>query len=493
VRLFLPPHPVLSSALINSCSSFGVAFENLPKNVPLYPAISLKHYQTSVVVNFGSTPFRHLPSDCQSLIHMPECLEREEQIARESSECQNERSFFATALPVEILLLVFSFLDPGSLAKIGRVNRKCAKFANTPEMWANAYHNRMPLSLARPILPHEYKERAAARHRLETGLSTLSESFPCKYFIKCLQFDNEKLICGAGSSLAVFENYLDHSTEMKRRLVDGHVGPIEDLVFDGQKIYTASSDHTVRMWDLDDYESTIVSPQGNALPVVSVKVHENDLYLCNTQALVRRLDLSTLATTFASTLISTVTDRHCMDLSDDGTTLVIAASHGLTVFDLRDNFPVRFTRSRDMVTFCHGLADNSLLCVLSPDHAALYDSNRNLDVLEFDMTRIGSRRATSIYCNHGVLGAAFEGFGIRLWDIHSGNILSDIDNPCAYYPPKCFMFDETKLICGSTQTKAHMYTWGHAFKDKPGSISKFDKAVARKWRTRMQFYQSKFS
>jgi len=330
---------------------------------------------------------------------------------------------------------------------------------------------------------HKYKSRSTARYNLEAGISNLAMTFPCKYNVNCLQYDDNKMVCGAGDNLVIFENCFDESVTLSRRIVEGHTGWINDLQFDSSKILTASSDYTVKIWDADEYscDATIDFSE----KVSCVKFYENQIFSYSKGTTLKIHDINTLQCTFTKKFADSCPSTQQMDISSDGRTVVVASSM-VHVIDTRTCQTVNvFQSNPHMQTFCHGAANNNLLCVLK-EYLSLYDIFTGKSVLDFE----GSTNAevTCMYSNYGILAAGFEHCDVRLWDVKTGNIITDIEQ-ATVLAPQCIKFDEGKLICGSAQTKCNMYTFGSAFEDQVGLTTEMDKARIRKWKNRMQFYK----
>jgi len=291
------------------------------------------------------------------------------------------------------------------------------------------------------------------------------------------------LVCGAQYQLAIFENCFDESIPLTRRLVGDHNGQRKDLQFDKTKIVTGSSDHTVKIWDVEEFscDGTI-----DLKGVVScVKLCDNILFSHVSGTTIKVHDLNTLQCTFTKQFSSSVPDSQQIDLSDDGRTLVIASSM-VYVFDTRSGLVVNcFGSNPHRQTICHGVANNTFLCEFKEDFT-LYDVFTGKSVMDFEGS--GYSEVKCMYSNFGIVAAGFDYCDVRLWDVQTGNIITDIDQACVL-APECVMFDESRLICGSAQTKANMYMFGNIFEDEVGPSSEFDKGVIRKWNTRMQFYK----
>jgi len=339
----------------------------------------------------------------------------------------------------------------------------------------------LPLSGEIPM--EKYRLRSAARYSLYSGDPNLVRAYPCKYPVNCLQFDDTKMICGAQYHLAIFENCFDDNLpSIGRRLIEGHNGMINDLQFDSTKIVTGASD-AIKIWDIDEFtcESTIDVEE----PVSCVKFFDNKLYSHSNGNTLKVHDLNTQQCIYTRKFNDSVPDRQQIDISDDGRTLVVASSM-VYVVDTRSHEVVNaFMANPQMQTLCHGVADRGYMCAFNDDFI-LYDIFTGKSVLDFEGSGYGEVKC--MYSNYGILAAGFDYCDIRLWDLKTGNIITDIYH-ASVLAPDCVMFDESKLICGSGQTKANMYMFGNVFEDEVGLLSEIDKAMVRKWTNRMQFYK----
>jgi len=308
--------------------------------------------------------------------------------------------------------------------------------------------------------------------------------------VKCMQFDDTKLICGAGDHLAIFENCFSNAP-LRRRMLDGQ-SVISSLRFDQEYIFTGSLDGTIRVWDIDDF--TISGTFDVAQPVTSVRAAAPKLFSCTTHSQIRRHDINTAQVDYQVNLHTAIIPVSTMDLADDGHTIAVCTDTSFVVIDTRSGIPVHHGPPivPYTLTFCHGLANPGLVYVVHDAGAMLYDISMGTSkgVVSFDHTTIGHSLPTSVYSSHGIVGTGFSDFGVRLWDVKTGHTITNMFTPCGPFSPQCIAFDETKILCGSLQTKVHMYTFGTSFRDQYGVISDLDQSMIRKWNARTNFYQA---
>eukprot|EP00026_Physarum_polycephalum_P004465 Phypoly_transcript_04486.p1 GENE.Phypoly_transcript_04486~~Phypoly_transcript_04486.p1 ORF type:complete len:575 (+),score=57.04 Phypoly_transcript_04486:111-1835(+) len=432
----------------------GVAFKNIPPG-PYYPGISLKHKKTNVTVNFGTAPFKFLPADCLPLTHMPEAIEKETKIA-DAAEEENRKSKVYSKLIPEIVVHMFTFLDAKSLASAAMTSRLWAKFAAEVSVWEKVYRGMLQMSLSKEVEPSKYKSRCSSRYNLETAESNIVQVFPCKAIPECLQFDDSKLICGAGEVLAIFEDCFDDEKVLTRRRVTGHNGAIKDLQFNDSTLVTISDDQTIKIWDVDDYDCSATISFAYDGGVNNVRFHDHNLYSYRGYTTLSIYDMNTLKSVWTNKYDQAPGEGNAvMDLSDDGRTLIFASSK-IMVLDTRSRTLVHsYSIESDFITLCHGVTKEGLVCCWKDGTFAQYDVFASGEpVFEFEGSTYGM---TCVYSDSGYVAAGFEDCDVKLWDIKSGNLVTEIRQACILQPT-CIQFDEGKVICGSRKQNARRHS-----------------------------------
>jgi F-box and WD-40 domain protein 1/11 len=164
---------------------------------------------------------------------------------------------FTLKLPAELCTLIVSFLDFDTLLVVPKVSRAWASLFYVDDLWKlRMSENNWKLKIPNHVvyLTEEeqswyywYKQRFELESRWNMGKVASHYLIGHEDSVYCLQFDDEKIITGSRDhtiKIWDLEQYQCIHT------LKGHRGSVLCLKYNDQVIISGSSDHTVIVWSM---------------------------------------------------------------------------------------------------------------------------------------------------------------------------------------------------------------------------------------------------
>jgi len=175
-------------------------------------------------------------------------------------------------LPEEVVILIFSILDPRSLCRAALVCRRWHRITNLSEVW-RLISQQFPYRLTSTAHSSQLKERryshydnvtgrlrvdwkavVEARYKLrrnwQTGRGSKRTFEGHRQVVTCVSFDETKIASGSSdSTIRVWSTKTNASWSVLTLL--GHSDAVRCLALRGNMLISGSSDHTIKVWVLE--------------------------------------------------------------------------------------------------------------------------------------------------------------------------------------------------------------------------------------------------
>ncbi|MEO2048304.1 MAG: protein kinase [Pirellulales bacterium] len=253
--------------------------------------------------------------------------------------------------------------------------------------------------------------------------------------------DNKTIVTwGRGPKIRLW----DLNTGKLRSVLNGHSKIVEHVQLspNGKQLASASSDHTVILWNLDDYEPLVSFSTPKQISQVVFSLDGNSVFLGMVSGIVQGWNISTKSLFFTTKVLD---DIHSLALSPSGNELAFGDSEGLVhVFDVKNKAEIAISKLH---------TDRVYALQFSADGDQLISAARDGNLKTWSFKQAAWRRqvkhshVSQLVATGNDLLVGNINSGIQLFDPVTGSHIQTLEHDGSWHWLQCSADGKTLAAC----------------------------------------------